>query len=144
VQKIPMIEPTVFAESTQTHFNTILKVGRHKLTADEPPASGGQDAGPGPHELLLCSLGACTAITVRMYADRKGFDLKNISVALGLEKTGESTRIFRRVTLEGNLTGDERDRLMHVANACPVHKTLTNPIHIETTLEDKSEIRSIE
>ncbi|TGJ99493.1 OsmC family peroxiredoxin [Leptospira semungkisensis] len=121
-------------ESTSQNYKTILKAAGHELIADESKENGGEDLGPSPHELLLLALGACTSITIRMYAERKKMDLKDVSVELNLTKGTDHTEIERIVKIEGNLSEQERERLLHVANACPVHKTLTNPIHIDTKL----------
>ncbi|TGJ98414.1 OsmC family peroxiredoxin [Leptospira langatensis] len=121
-------------EGTSQNYKTILKAAGHELIADESKEDGGGDLGPSPHEFLLLALGACTDITIRMYAQRKKMDLKNVSIELNLTKAGDHTDIERVVLLEGNLSEQERERLLQVANACPVHKTLSNPIHIDTKL----------
>ncbi|GBF38485.1 OsmC family protein [Leptospira johnsonii] len=126
------IEVTVL--STPENYKTILRSKNHELIADESKEDGGGDLGPSPHEYLLLSLGACTDITVRMYAQRKKMDLKEVKVELKLTRWTDHTEIQRIVKLEGNLSEQERERLLQVANACPVHKTLSNPIQIETKL----------
>ncbi|PJZ64272.1 OsmC family peroxiredoxin [Leptospira wolffii] len=129
-----MSDVEVSVLSTNENFKTLLKTSKHELIADEPPENGGADLGPSPHEYLLLALGACTDITIRIYAERKKMDLKNVSVKLNLTKGTDHTDIERVVILEGNLTEQERTRLLQVANACPVHKVLSNPIHIDTKL----------
>jgi len=110
-----------------------VEAGALKIIADEPLDMGGTDLGLAPHELLLAALGACTSMTLKMYADRKGWPLQAASVKLTAEK-GAEYRIKREVTLTGDLTAEQRQSLLAIANRCPVHKTLTNPITIESSL----------
>jgi putative redox protein len=118
----------------QDHFRTELIASGKTVIADEPEELGGTNAGPAPGEFLLISLASCTAITLRMYADRKQWDVSKIKVEVASEKTGNTTFFKREITLEGNLQEDQRQRLLQIANACPVHKVLTNPIEINTVL----------
>lgn len=116
----------------------------HYLRADEPEAYGGDDTGPGPYDLLLAGLGACTTMTMRMYADQKGWPVDNISVDLTHEKIHANDcadcetkdrkvdRIERVITIEGDLDQDQRARLMQIADKCPVHRTLHSEIKIDT------------
>ncbi len=134
------------SETLQGRFSNEVRVGRHTLLADEPAAVGGNDAGPMPHDFVLAGLGACTSMTVRMYAERKGIPLKRISVRLSYKKMkaadcsdcvtkeGEITEMTRDVTLEGDLTPAQRERLIEIANKCAVHKTLTGEIKVRTHL----------
>ena len=127
-----------------------ISVGPHRLLADEPNASGGSDAGPDPYELLLSALGSCTNMTLRMYADRKKWPLKEIRVALTHSKNYADDcvnceqpaamldRIERRITLIGELSAEQRQRLLEIANLCPVHKSLTSRIDIQTELVNLS------
>ncbi|MGW4526206.1 OsmC family protein [Amycolatopsis sp. NPDC004378] len=116
----------------------------HELLVDEPVAVGGADAGPNPYELLLASLGSCTAITLRMYANRKEIPLTRATVRLRHDRIhaedcakceterGMLSRITREIELEGDLDDDQRARLMLIADKCPVHRTLSSEIAIET------------
>lgn len=135
-------------ESGEGKFTEYLLDGRHRLVADEPVAAGGNDRGPGPYDLLLMALGACTTMTLRLYADRKRWPLKRVSVRLRHAKIhaedcadcetkqGMLDRIERVIALEGGLDPAQRQRLLEIANMCPVHRTLTSEIEIETSLTD--------
>jgi putative redox protein len=125
-------------------FAQIIHAGRHRLTADEPAAAGGTDTGPSPYELLLAALGACTSITVAMYARRKEMPLEEVTVHLRHSKIhatdcaecetkeGMLDRIERDIHFAGSLTEEQRSRLLEIANKCPVHRTLTSEIEIRT------------
>ncbi|CAG4902676.1 OsmC family protein [Paraburkholderia gardini] len=129
-----MVEPAVTAHIGSTNFQVLLDDGAHTWIADEPESLGGGDRGPGPVSMLLSSLGACTSITLKMYAQRKGWPLADVRVTLSIETGEEGTTIDRKVTLEGDLSGEQRERLLQIANACPVHKILTRPISVRTGL----------
>ena len=142
----------------QTDKQTVVRIGKtkysteivsrsHSILADEPKKYGGLDVGVTPYELLLGSLGSCTAITLRMYADRKKWDLDEVLVHLehykehaedcnscSDDKTAKIDKFVRTIELVGNLTFEERKRLLEIANRCPVHRTLENKIEIETVL----------
>lgn len=134
----------VVVESGAGRLEQRLLDGRHLLSADEPVAAGGGDAGPGPYELLLMSLGACTSMTLRLYADRKGWPLERVTVRLSHAKVyaedcenceGRNVmidRIERRVALAGALDAEQRARLMQIADRCPVHRSLSSKIVIRT------------
>ena len=128
----------VMAVLGETPYVVTLSDGSHEWLADEPLESGGDNRGPTPHQLLLSALGACTAITVRMYATRKGWPLTGASVELQLNPDGApaggGSEIRRRITLRGELTAEQRERLLQVANACPVGRTLSGEIHTTTSL----------
>ncbi len=133
-------------ESGEGKFTEHLLDGRHSLLADEPVAAGGNDRGPGPYELLLMALGSCTTMTLRLYADRKRWPLSRVSVQLRHSrihaedcadcetKQGMLDRIERVISLEGDLDAAQRQRLLEIADMCPVHRTLTSEIKIETRL----------
>lgn len=106
--------------------------------ADEPVDLGGGDTAPSPERLLLSSLCACTAITVRMYAARKQWPLTDVQVELQFNpdgKPGAGTELTRVVSLHGDLSGEQRERLLQIANACPIHKVLTGEVRIATSLQ---------
>jgi len=110
----------------------------HEWLADEPPANGGGERGPTPQQLLLSSLGACTVMTLRMYAAREGWDLDSVEVELRFNPQGPppagGSLIERRIDLRGQLDGEQRARLHEIANKCPIHKVLTGAVHIATSL----------
>ncbi|HXQ32359.1 MAG TPA: OsmC family protein [Steroidobacteraceae bacterium] len=111
--------------------------GRHRLTADEPAALGGGDSGPSPYELLLASLGACTSITLRMYAGRKGWELGKITVGLRYAKDADDKeRVDRRISFGKPLTPEQKTRLLEIAGKTPVSRTLTGRLTIETMIVD--------
>ena len=117
------------AESGRKPYGVDISVRRHNLTADEPIGLGGQDYGPDPFEILLSALGACTAMTVRMYADRKGWPLDRVSVRVVQTVRaggvgGAADRFERTVFLDGELSLEQRARLMEIAARCPVGETL--------------------
>ena len=118
------------------HYKVTINAGKNVVIADECEANGGKDEGFNPFELFIASLGACTCVTVRMYADRKQMNLDEIKVNLGLERDDEKniTNITRRIEFIGNLTDAERSRLLEIANKCPVHKIMSNPISINTQM----------
>src|SRR5690554_4376152 len=110
------------------------------VIADEPEEIGGKDLGFSAKELLASALAACTSATLRMYADRKEWDLVEVKLEIELERdaTGNKTTLTRKIELIGNLDESQIVRLLKVAQSCPVHKMLTNPIEINTELEPHS------
>ena len=110
-----------------------IEIGTHKLRADEPGDKGGDDNGPEPHELLLAALGSCTAITLKLYAERKGWPLRDVHVRLTGGSADGKYAIARQLTLVGELDTEQRQRLVEIAGKCPVHKTLAGEIAITTT-----------
>jgi putative redox protein len=127
---------TVTARILKDHYKMEVKAGKNSLIADEPVEKGGTESGFSPSELLLASLGACTSITLRMFADRKEWELEEVNVHLSLQRDQEKnvTNIVRNIELTGTLSLEQRERLLAVANKCPTHQILTNPILIETTI----------
>lgn len=127
---------TVKATVGQMPYATRIETPGHAWVVDEPADVGGGNTGPRPGELLAASLASCTAITLRMYVDRKGWAVDEITVEATVERDAEANRTtFQcRVSTTGDLTDEQRARLLHIAKACPVHKMLTNPIAIQTEL----------
>ncbi|HLK27895.1 MAG TPA: OsmC family protein [Puia sp.] len=120
----------------QEHFKTILSNGKHELIGDEPATNGGSDLGFSPSELLCSALATCTCVTLRMYADRKEWKLKEVKAHITFTRNTEKniSNIKREIELIGDLTNEQRERLLSIANQCFIHKTLTNPIEINSTL----------
>jgi putative redox protein len=115
------------------HYACAIRTGRHSLIADEPKGAGGADAGPSPFSLLLSSLGACTAITLRMYADRKHWPLTEVGVSLTYRWDAETPRIERAIRLEG-LDEEQCRRCLEIAEKTPVTRALKRGVEIETRL----------
>lgn len=133
-----MSEVVIVAENGQGRYQQTVEIGQHRLIADEPLSVGGNDAGPAPFDFLMAGLGACTSMTLRMYAERKGLPLTGISVALRhskIEVDGRSRdQISRDITLSGDLSDEARQRLLEIANKCPLHRALTQSVMIESQL----------
>jgi len=137
----------VVRETPRGFLQQEIIAGAHRLIADEPVAAGGLDSGPNPYALLLAALGACTSMTLRLYADRKQLPLRHIEVRLQHgriyavdcaeceTKEGMIDRIERAITLVGDLDAGQRARLMEIADKCPVHRTLKSEIDIRTVEE---------
>ncbi|MDH3475838.1 MAG: bifunctional alpha/beta hydrolase/OsmC family protein [Rhodospirillales bacterium] len=144
----PRAEPgtVVVQETGEGRFTQSIAAGPHLLRADEPPEVGGDDSGPGPYDLVLAGLGACTSMTLRMYAGRKNWPLERVTVILRHDKIhaqdcadcetreGRIDRIERRLQVEGPLDQAQRTKLLEIADKCPVHRTLESEIKIETAL----------
>lgn len=133
----------VVAENGKGRYQQDVHIGQHRLVADEPVGMGGGDGGPAPFDFLLAALGACTSMTLRMYAERKGLALRQVSVALRHEKVEidgvRRDRIERRITLDGDLSPAERQRLLEIAEKCPVHRTLSQPPLLASSLAPEQE-----
>ena len=140
----PVGSQVVVRETGRGKFQNEVRVGRHVLIADEPESVGGLDSGPGPYDFLLAGLGACTAMTIRMYVDKKGWPLRRVQVGLDHDKIhaqdcadcetreGKLDEIVRTITLEGDLDAEQRTRILEIADKCPVHRTLHSEIKIRT------------
>lgn len=130
----------VVGENGLGRYQQEVVAGEHRLLVDEPVSLGGADAGPAPLDLVMAGLGACTAITLRMYAEHKGLALHRVSVALDHDKVaGDGAghdRIVRTITLEGNLTDDQRARLLEIAGKCPTARLLAQPLMLSCHLAD--------
>jgi putative redox protein len=119
------------------NYRTEIVTGHHRLTADEGPALGGQDVGPGPYELLTSALAACTVITLRMYAERKQWLVTAVHADVHFvpgEKGGEKQHIDRVLTIEGGVDGEQRKRMADIAERTPVTLTLKGGLEIRTKL----------
>lgn len=137
---------TIVSESGKGRYTQEITIGSHVLTADEPVENGGNDSGPSPYDFILAALGSCTSMTVRMYAELKKFPLKKIIVKLQYEKiyaedcahcensNSKIDHINRQIELQGDLTEEQRAKLLDIANKCPIHRTLTSKIIITTRL----------
>ncbi|MBV6404250.1 MAG: OsmC family protein [Flavobacteriales bacterium] len=128
-------KPTIIgARLDGAPYTTRMTMRGHTVVADEPLDEGGRDEGPKPHEMLCGALAGCTLITMRMYADRKGWPVQALSVDVRMERSttlGEvETRMHLDIGIEGELDPAQRERLMQIATRCPVHRTLLSPVHI--------------
>ncbi|RVU00833.1 OsmC family peroxiredoxin [Mucilaginibacter limnophilus] len=128
-------EPVLTATSTTSRakYQTLVHSRNHTVIVDEPHDKGGEDTGMDPFGLLLASLGSCTGITLRMYIDRKMWVVDEIIVDLELFKTDLGTLIERKITFKGELIQEQLERLVEIANLCPIHKILCGDIDIKTT-----------
>jgi putative redox protein len=136
----------VVAERGDGAFTQVMLDGRHVLLADEPKEAGGDDRGPSPYRLLLMALGACTSMTLRLYATRKGWPVERITVRLRHfrdyasdckeceAKDARIERIERLIELSGPLDEAQRQRLLEIAEKCPVHRTLESQVRIDSRL----------
>ncbi len=135
-----MSESVEVAENGKGRYQQAVIVGQHQLIADEPESAGGSDAGPAPFDFVMAGLGACTSMTLRMYAERKELNLGKVSVALSHEKIDldgiKRDRIQRTITLTGDLTAKQRQRMFEIANKCPVYRAISPSLLIETTLTE--------
>lgn len=147
----PASDATVTVSGGGTGFLQRISAGRHLLLADEPFEVDGTDQGPDPYALLLASLGACTSMTLGMYARKKQWPLESVSVRLWHQrmhaedcatcetKTGFIGHIHTRIELTGSLTDEQKQRLLEIAEKCPVHRTLSAEIRITSELVSESE-----
>jgi putative redox protein len=143
---LPADEGTVVVRGGETGFAQEITAGRHRLTADEPISVGGTNTGPSPYNLLLAALGACTSMTVGMYAGRRGWPLEGVTVRLRHSrihaedcqscetKEGMLDHIDREIQLAGALSAEQRSKLLEIAEKCPVHRTLASEIALRTRL----------
>jgi len=140
----PPAGAVVVSETGASKLQNVIAAGKHRILADEPLDVGGMDSGPGPYDFLLGALGACTSMTMRLYAERKSIPLVRTTVTLKHSrvhakdceecetKEGMISRIERTIAMEGDLDAEQRKKLMEIADKCPVHRTLTSEIAIVT------------
>lgn len=121
-----------------TDYTTQVTMRTHSVVLDEPIDKGGVDEGAAPSEVLLAALGSCTAITMKMYANRKGWAVEGIDIDMELERVTErgatTTFIREKINIKGDLSQEQLDRMMVIGKKCPVHKTLTSPVEISSEL----------
>jgi putative redox protein len=138
----------VTARTGDSGYYTEVRAGSHSLVADEPQDRGGTDLGPSPYEYLAAALGTCTGMTLRMYADRKEWPLEGVTVRIKHSKvhaedcenceteSGKIDELIREVRVEGDLTTEQKERLLEIADKCPVHRTLKGEIRVRTELAE--------
>ncbi|PSN17955.1 osmotically inducible protein OsmC [filamentous cyanobacterium CCP5] len=130
---------SVKVSSNATRYGQDVAIRQFQLTADEPVSAGGDDAGPAPFEWVLAGLGSCTAMTVKMYADRKGWDLQQVSVNLSHKVENHQHLIQIDLALSGHLDDRQRQRLREISDRCPVHQLLTASATIQTRLMETAQ-----
>jgi uncharacterized OsmC-like protein/alpha/beta superfamily hydrolase len=148
LEVVAMPRQVVVQETRASKFQQAVSIGPHRMLADEPVAAGGEDTGPGPYDFLLAGLGACTSMTMRLYADRKSLPLDRVTVTLKHgkihaqdcaeceTKDGLLDQIDRVIAMDGTLDAEQRKKLMEIADKCPVHRTLHSEIRIVTREAD--------
>lgn len=124
------------ATTSVEKYRTLIETDDHHFIADEPVNLGGSDLGPNPGELLSAALAACTSITVKMYAERKEWNLEEVIVEVDYERDAKTntTKFIKKVELIGDLTEDEKQKLYEISARCPIHRILENPIELESEL----------
>ena len=122
------------AESGRGRYQNDVTIGTMQLIADEPPSVGGDGAGPNPYDYLCAALGACTSITLRMYADRKKWPLERVEVDVDHRRVDGQDHFDRSLTLRGTLDASQRERLLEIADRCPVHRSLEGTAVITTDM----------
>lgn len=139
------VSTVVVQETGEGPFPQHIRIGDHELRVDEPEHHGGTNTGPSPYDLLLAALGSCTSMTLRLYADRKGWPLEKITIVLRHRKIhaqdcadcetklGKLDEVEREITLEGQLTDEQRQRLLEMADRCPVHRSMESEVKVRTT-----------
>ncbi len=123
------------ASIATAHYRVALNNGRHQFFADEPQTVGGTDTAPAPDELLEAALASCTAITLRMYADRKQWNVETIDVSVHLSRENGKTVFVKNIGVRGNITDIEKERLLAIARNCPVSKTLLGEVEINESIQ---------
>jgi putative redox protein len=128
------------------HYVSKLSMRGHLLVSDEPLDNGGSDAGPTSTELVLSGLAACTTSTLRMYADKKGWEVDRIDIELGIRiektETGQISHLESTIEITGNVSMEQKERMLEIARKCPIHRLLTNPITISTQIKPDPQFRT--
>lgn len=133
------LDEAVATETGEGRYQVALSSGGTHFLADEPVAAGGLGSGPTPYQLLASALAACTTMTLRLYVERKGLPVRNICTAVGHHREAGAERadlFVRRISFEGELDADQRQRLLEIADRCPVHRTLMGGSRVETMFGD--------
>lgn len=130
-----LIGHAIVTGTGERNFAQSIRTGRHELTADEMPSHGGADAGPTPFSLVLAGLGACTSITLRMYAQRKGWELGSVEVRLKMLEADKAVHIERTIACTAALSDEQRSRLAEIAEKTPVTLLVKQGTPVQTTLE---------
>ncbi len=131
---------TVNISSNGTRYGQDISIRDFQLIADEPQDIGGDDRGATPMEYVLAGLGACKAITIRMYAERKGWQLEKVDVQVDYERSQKKPVVQAKLVIEGDLDQAQRERLKEIGDRCPVHRFLSEQIIIETTLSESQNV----
>ncbi len=133
----------------KNNYKTVMTAGQHELVSDEPLKSGGKDLGPDPYDYLLMALGSCTAITMRMYANRKEWPVEDIYIEMRHNKVhaedcedcddpkARIDKIEKEIIVKGDLDRDQIDRLLEISKKCPVHKTMIKSVIVDSTIEKR-------
>ncbi|MEX0778689.1 MAG: OsmC family protein [Balneolales bacterium] len=142
-----MPKKIVHIHQGEQNYKTVMTIGSHEIIADEPKEMGGQDLGPDPYDMLLMSLGSCSVITMRMYADRKKWALEDVYIELRHYKShakdceecetsnAQLDHIEKEIIVKGDLDKDQVERLLEISKKCPVHRTLLGEINIESSMQ---------
>lgn len=126
----------VTAKISKEKYRTVISTDTHRFVTDEPMSLGGKDLGADPSELLSASLAACSVATMKMYADRKGWDMEEANVEVDFKKVvkTEATRFIKTISLKGNLDEEQKQKLYEIASKCPIHRLLTGSIEIDSEI----------
>lgn len=135
---MPKIIATAEVINNNENYTSNVRVNQHELLVDEPLEKGGKDLGPGPGDYLCAALASCKAITLRMYAQRKQWNIDeikvNVNLVLGSQMSSGNNTFYCRINFKGNLNDEQQKRLLIIANSCPLHRLLSKPSDIENTI----------
>lgn len=125
----------IYSNFEGPNYTSIINNGTHYIASDEPLEDGGHDKGLNPFELVLAGLASCTTATLKMYADRKGWQIAKIHIVISMEDAQTNHMIKRDITIDGDLNIEQKERLLKIAEKCPVHKLLSGFNQIETKIK---------